>query len=196
MSGSGKLPREQRIEREKEAWELRLQGRSHSQIAEVLGVDRTTVTKLLQRVRKRKQAKTDGDVDQHRSEQIARYEKIYEESMTAWEASKQASKTAIRKKITGGKFAGEEESIKVEEAHGDPRFLATAMNSLAQLQKLVGVDTQPRPEDNQSKMSNLSAEDRAARLKEIISAGRDREKQKLLPNPIYVEKSEQDQLVQ
>ena len=198
MPRRGRVSKETARAHEQQAWELRREGRTHSQIAELMGLERTTVTKILQRVRKRVQSKLDSDVEQHRSEQIARYEKIYAEAMAAWELSKDSTKkTAVRKKVTGGKFEGEEESVKVEEERGDPRYLATAMNALASLQKLVGMDVQPKQEIvDSARVNSMSPEERSAKLQDIIAVARDRAGKRVPAPPVFIDKKENEQIVQ
>ena len=193
MPRTGRVTKEIARAREERAWELRLKGLSHAQIADHLSVERTTVTKILQRVRKRVQAKVDQDVDQHRSEMIAKYEKIYAEAMVAWEASKGQSKTAIQK--DSEKF-GKETSVKVEEEHGDSRYLQAAMGALKDLQKLVGLDIQPRLQEASAsaKINSLSAEERAMALQDLVNLAKDRSRKRI--SPVYVEIPKSAEIVQ
>jgi len=193
MPRTGRATKEIARAREERAWDLRLKGLSHARIADEIGVDRTTVTKILQRVRKRTQAKVDQDVDQHRSEMIAKYEKIYAEAMVAWEASKGQSKTATQK--DSEKF-GKETSVRIEEEHGDPRYLQAAMTAMKDLQKLVGTDVQPRLQEatQSAKINSLSAEERAMALQNLVSLAKDRRTKRVAS--VYVDQPEPVELIQ
>lgn len=153
-----KVPREVIRERERRAWELRQQGATHDRIALELGVDRTTVTKLLARLSQRYLATIQEEVGAVKGEQVAQLSYIYDEAMQAWSASKQASKVVGKrvKKVNAAKGGsdGEEVTTRVQDEDGDPRYLQTAMSALSDIRKILGADAPIKANVN----ANVTAE--------------------------------------
>ena len=186
----GRVSVEEARQHEARAWELRMIGYTHDRIAEELNMKRSSVTKILARVRKRVQSKLDSDVEQHHSEQIARLNRIYYEAMHAWENSKQTSKTVSKRRTGAGTVpvegeanlsGGQEEvTIKLQDEDGDPRYLTAAMAALSDLRKIQGLDMPVKiaQTDASGKDANaMSADERARRIQELLEKARARKKE-------------------
>lgn len=95
------VPKEVTIERERRAWGLRQQGWSHARIGRELGVDDSTVTKMLQRICKRALASLKDRVEEMKAEQTVQLDHIQDEAMQAWERSKKNAETdrAVTKRM-------------------------------------------------------------------------------------------------
>src|SRR5262245_46118950 len=109
--------------REIRAWEMKLEGKSNEAIAKELGVDRSTVSKMLTRVQKRETARLRERLDAERMRTQERLQEIWGEAMEAWERSKQAREVSRARTGPRGKSVCKE----VASRDGDPRVLAMAM---------------------------------------------------------------------
>ena len=165
MTGKGKVPREVAVERERRAWELRQKFWTHERIAAELGVDRSTVTKMLARISDRFWSSISGQIAAMKGDQVSQLMVIADEAMQAWESSKRPAKNA--KKVTrkrggsaGGHTAGagsahgsygrssgasggtddEETLMQSNDQNADPRYLASAMDALGDIRKIMGLD--------------------------------------------------------
>jgi DNA-binding CsgD family transcriptional regulator len=105
--------------RETEAWKLRAQGWTQQRIGDKLGIDQTTVSKLLARVADRRLKELRDKVDRQRGEQTDQLSHLLDEAMQAWELSQLDAHSGPA---------------------GDPKFLAEARALLADLRKLWGLD--------------------------------------------------------
>jgi hypothetical protein len=143
-----KVAREVTIARETRAWDLRQQGWTHERIAADLGVDRSTVTRILGRLSARYMAALAKDVDQVKGGQIAQLEYIADEAMQAWERSKAPGVTRTRKTVTLKNKTDEglvsvpavELTRRVEYQVGEATYLSTAMDALGAIRKILGAD--------------------------------------------------------
>lgn len=122
--------------REVEAWDLSSQGWTHKRIAEKLQVDRSTVTKILQRVSTKaaQNMLDEAIIEKMRQVELLRF--VIDESLQAWERSKEAAKVATKK--TSDK--GEEITQQAKEQDGDPRYLSEARAAMADIRKILGLD--------------------------------------------------------
>jgi DNA-binding MarR family transcriptional regulator len=123
--------------KEMRAFELRQQLWTHERIAKELGVERSTVTKMLQRIGKRYSEKLEAEVKRIRAEHTLQLEHMADEAMQAWSASKQPAKDAKRRKTAS---RGEVEESRVQTQNADPRFLAEARAALADIRDIWGAD--------------------------------------------------------
>lgn len=133
-------------QREEIAWRLAAKGYTHDKIAEELGVERSTVTKMLHRVEKRAVAKMDGEVKEEKVRQLAVLHVVQDEAMVAFEESKKPEQT-VEQKESGNSKGGDDDggkSIetkkKVTTKTGDPAYLDRAMEASTQIRKLLGLD--------------------------------------------------------
>ena len=133
----GRKPnREESLERETRAWELRQKLWTHERIAAELGVDRSTITKMLGRVWTRRNNTQQERIDAFREEHTAMLEHIADEAMQAWSASKAMKKDARRRKQAGKEY----EENRATSKDADPRFLTEARSALAEIRAVWGVD--------------------------------------------------------
>jgi hypothetical protein len=123
--------------RDKEAWDLCILGWTHKRIADKLLLERSTVTKILQRVSTKASQQLLKDSVAEKMRQVELLKFIVDECMQAWERSKQqaqkASKTVTEK--------GEERTTQSAEGQvGDVRYLAQAQSAMADIRKVLGLD--------------------------------------------------------
>jgi DNA-binding MarR family transcriptional regulator len=163
---------------EMRAFELRQQLWTHERIAKELGVERSTVTKMLKRINKRYSDKLEDEVKRIRAEHTLHLEHMADEAMQAWLASKQPAKDARRRKTVR---RGEEEENRVQTQNADPRFLAEARAALADIRDIWGADapsklapTDPTGEKEFGQDAGISDEQRAARIAALFDAARTR----------------------
>lgn len=147
MARTKRTDRERTLERETLVWEMRLRLMSHEKIAEELTqierkrnpdtkpIDRTTITKMLDRISKRKDAEMDRLVSVMRHEHTAMLEKMAHEAMEAFYASKQPAKDAQKLNQTG---RGTTEKSRVQTQNADPRFLTEARSTLKDIREIWG----------------------------------------------------------
>ena len=81
-------------EREQLAWKLRIKGWNQERIAQHLGIDQATVSRMLKRARTRLAAEYTAEKIEMIAEQADRLLHIVNEALDAWEASKQQPETA------------------------------------------------------------------------------------------------------
>lgn len=144
---TGGVPREVLRERERVSWDLRQRGWTHERISVELNLERSTVSKILNRVSKRYNDHIIEAMAEERATQVARLNLIVDESMRAWERSKAAKKLA-RKQQTGSSGSGtgspvrssEVVETRLEDRDGDPRYLDTAMKAMADIRRILGLD--------------------------------------------------------
>lgn len=138
-----KAPPQREVTRERElrAWKLRQQLWTHERIAADLGVERSTVTKMLMRTSQRYLDSVQGEVAALKGEQLTQLEHIADEAMQAWRASKQPRKEA-RKVTRKQSKRGDEEatSAQTKEQNGDWHHLEMARGALGDIRKLMGLD--------------------------------------------------------
>src|SRR5262245_13034931 len=106
--------------RELRAWDMKLEGKADGDIAAELGVERSTVTKMLGRVQKRETERLRERSDAERMRAQERLQELYGEAMEAWERSKQAREVSRARTGPRGKSVCRE----VASRDGDPRVLA------------------------------------------------------------------------
>lgn len=143
-STTGGVPRAVLRAREERAWELCLKLYTHERIANDLGVDRSTVSKILKRLSTRAIDKLDERIREEKVLQIEQLHHIADEAMLAWEASKGAKKSVSRRTHNSGRplppnlKAPEEMTVTSQDQDGDPRFLITAMKALQDIRAICG----------------------------------------------------------
>jgi DNA-binding CsgD family transcriptional regulator len=133
-------------QRENEVWDRRSKGWTHERIAAELGINRTTVSKIITRVLARLARQTNEMAELWKAEQRARLENQYDECMQRFEASKGRSLAVTRRRT--GPTAGQGQSNRAEETvtqHsedqvGDLRWLVEARATLADLRQLDGLN--------------------------------------------------------
>lgn len=142
---AGGIPKEVLAEREVQVWALRQKFFTHQRIADELGLERSTVTKMLQRITRRSLNALGDDIREKKVAQLEQLEYIADEAIQGWHRSKEAQKNVSRRTseksgrlVGGGKR--EETLIQTSDMDGDPRYLETAMRALAEIRKIAGID--------------------------------------------------------
>jgi hypothetical protein len=146
----GRVSVELSRKREQVAFDLAVKGLTETEIAEELdkqGLGKVTqqaVSKMLIRVENRMLREMSERVKAMKVRQTASLQKIHREAMAAWEQSKKPQKSLTTKLGPPGENG---EPGKVRESHstlrdqdGDPRYLDQAMQALADIRKIWGVD--------------------------------------------------------
>lgn len=119
--GKSFVPVEKTMSDENVAWQMRSKGETQQKIAEVLGINQATVSKMLSRARKVYHVNFVKNVKQVQCENIALYNGIISEAMTQW-----------KKSI--------DEPDYENAPHGNPEFLKTALKASERLAKALGTD--------------------------------------------------------
>lgn len=132
------------IEREKRAWELRCQGWSQIRIGVELGVDNSTICKILARLRARVLAQTASKAEAYKAEQHALCEHLIDEALQEWQRSKRNAVKATRQTDAGsgdGDVASKERTSRTDEVReGDVAYLDRALAAMERQAKLWGLD--------------------------------------------------------
>src|SRR5512138_4004152 len=85
--------KEQQKEREKLVWSMRMKGWTHEMIADELGLERSTITKMLGRLSLAASKELTDTLIEEKYAQLAQLRHVVAEAMEAWERSKQVDKT-------------------------------------------------------------------------------------------------------
>lgn len=144
----------QQRERERQVWAYRAEGMTHERIAELIGAERSTITKMLARLADRSLGELTEDISEEKMAQVSILRHIVDEAMQAWERSKNPEKTVTKRApVTeeGGRRrpAGRSDSYllsRVIDSDGDPRYLDQAMKALGEIRKILGLNA-PAPID-------------------------------------------------
>lgn len=130
--------------RELRAVELAIHGSSQHAIAAELHISQAAVSKLLKRADDRVLQELSDRIERQKVRHTQRLERLFSESMTAWEKSKEdATRRRQRKSGSddGTSIAGQTVAeVVVETQHGDPRYLESARKALTDLRKIWGLD--------------------------------------------------------
>jgi predicted transcriptional regulator len=138
------------------AWELDTAGYTQREIAAALQVSQPAVCKMLRRTADRLIAARQADQARQQVRLAARNDRIYRESLRAYERSQQNQTRRRQRQILGADGAATRSIIDadVRERDGDPRFLEQAGRALERAVTIHGLDRQPRrphpvpPEDS------------------------------------------------
>ena len=177
MRRNGGVTREVAREREARAWELSKQGLTESAIAKELGITQQAVSSILIKLQKRAMKSLDTLIIGEKVRQYEQLRYIAEEAMLAWERSKGPSRSITRHRQekqardSGGARDGLDKdgswakefpldvtdvvtdtTRKIEERDGDPRYLATALTSLGDIRRLLGLNAPIEVDHDWTKM--------------------------------------------
>lgn len=149
--GKPAVPKEVVAERERVAWDLRQQLWTHQRIADKLGVDRSTVTKMLGRLSAKANKRLAELVTDTKLAQVEQLAYIADEAIQAWHRSKDPQKQVGKRTVTPGGILGkgkaaEEMSISTVDQDGNAKYLDTARAALEDMRKLLGLDAPIRAE--------------------------------------------------
>lgn len=143
---------ERTAENERRAWELRLQGWTERRIGDELGVHRSTVGKMLQRMEKRLAAEFRDHAEEVKARQTGRLERLFEELVEQWRRSCEdgVTETTVEGRCQVDKTTGEivplptETRRTVSGQSGNPALLAQALKALADIRAIWGLDAPKR----------------------------------------------------
>lgn len=132
-------------ERREKVAELRLQGKTLSEIGAVVGVSKSVVHRDLQAIEAEWKAAALRDFDAAKAEQIARIQVLFRTYWDAWHASCQPSKSEHRKTARSGKGDGPgsermEVHISTKTHTGDPRYLDGVRWCITKICDLMGLN--------------------------------------------------------
>lgn len=106
--------------RERRVWELRMQFKTHQQIADELKLTRPAVTQILKRINARHRARHEAEVDAFKSEHVEQLSAIAEQAYGRWAAA-----TAHLSEKSLGR---------------DAQYLAEVRGALADIRQIMGVN--------------------------------------------------------
>lgn len=152
--------REDQLRIEAQVWAYRTQnGMTHARIAELTGMERSGVTRMLQRLSRRVTEKLNDEIVEERIAQLEVHRKIVDEAIQAWERSKNPARTVTQRTPTDGQQPEPQEEqpeqprrrgrprggsgytmIRAENQEGDPRYLSSAMDAMERIRKILGMD--------------------------------------------------------
>jgi predicted transcriptional regulator len=163
------------LERQRQAFDLRCKGWTDSRIAQHLGVSRQAVSKMLRRVDERALQKLGDKARRMMLQLTAQLEHLLDEAIQAWERSKENSKSMTKRsfvpregeKPTAAGEAGaadkegeakaqppagveiplDQVTMHQESSCGDTIYLDKAMEAIAQLRRVWGVDASNSEEE-------------------------------------------------
>lgn len=159
MPNPHRVPKEVTRERERRAWELRQQLWTHERIALELGVDHSTITKMLARIRQRMLVQLNVEVGSRVAEQVGQLDQIADQSYQAWIKSKEPEKE-VQKKVSKGKglrSGSEETSSRVSERGGDVRYLEMTVRALQDIRKILGIEAPVRQQNVSLTLDDLKS---------------------------------------
>jgi transcriptional regulator with XRE-family HTH domain len=125
--------KEARLAWEEKIWSLRCRGWTQREIASQLGVNQSSVWKVLRKLSRRIAQQMEASILERKAEQVAQLEQIAMEAMQGWERSKEAAHAVQERR-------GEEGISRTTSATGpcgDPAFLMAAIKALAEERKIL-----------------------------------------------------------
>jgi hypothetical protein len=126
-------------------------------IASMLAIDQATVSRCLQRVYRREQARLAGKVERKKVEQTEQLEWIVSEALRGWEHSKEPLRRVISK--SGGDDQGDDQEVReVVDRDPDPRFLHAAMAAMDAVRSLWGLDVMPASNPTAADIAEIAAD--------------------------------------
>jgi hypothetical protein len=120
---------------------LFLQGiRRQGELAQRLGVDRSTISRDLKVLNGRWKEAAVRDLDAAKGQELERIDLLEQQYWAAWERSKQGRETTTTEQVTGEDGDRTKAAIRKEEQHGDPRYLDGVQRCIEQRCKLLGLN--------------------------------------------------------
>lgn len=117
----------------------RLKGWTQHQIAEALGISQATVSGDLAEVHRRWEAEQVKKIEQYKTMELARIDKILAEAWTSWERSKEKRRERVTQRSTGEDGESTRRSVKTVDQLGDPRFLREIARCIEARCKILGL---------------------------------------------------------
>jgi hypothetical protein len=181
--------RQQRAQREEDAWKLRLRGRTEREIAQALGVSQASAHAMLDRVERRVLADAKALVFRIKARQHGRLEELYVEALAAYERSKEDAVRNLTEgtpTVTDGRPGVQTTKVR-REAHGrdgDPAWFGVLLAIHDRMVALWGLNApakvqqvrEPAAEEAMTDAALLvQAERELAEERRRLTAGRDEE---------------------
>lgn len=137
--------RQERLDREEQAWRLRLKGKTEREIATALGVSQPTVNAMLARVEQRVLADAKALVLRIKARQHGRLEELYVEALAAYERSKRQGGKTIAETIRATANptdapTGTKTRVEQFERDGDPAWLGVLLQIHDRIVALWGLN--------------------------------------------------------
>jgi hypothetical protein len=144
--------------REVKAWSLRARGWTETRIAVELGVNQSSVSRMLERIEARELARMSASVERTKVVHHAQLDHVIEESLDAWYRSKLPRKRAARKTSGEGDGGGGDEvqTTEVIERDGDTGYLYAAMQAMGAQRSLWGLDVAPALQEPAATVAELA----------------------------------------
>lgn len=127
-----------------------IENRPQFEVAKLLGVDRRTVSRRIERERKRLRAEFVGDEHERRLDATAQLKAVIRSAWQSFEKSKENAAKIVTKKTGEGTDAETEETRTTEAQAGDRAFLAEIRECVADIREIWGVDVQKDDQQNQN----------------------------------------------
>jgi hypothetical protein len=119
---------------------LFLQGtKRQGELAQKLGVDRSTISRDLKVLQDRWKEAGVRDLDVAKGQELERIDQLEREYWLAWERSKNSHETTTTEQTTAPGGDRTRAAIRKEEQHGDPRYLAGVQWCVEQRCKILGL---------------------------------------------------------
>jgi hypothetical protein len=120
---------------------LFLQGlKRQGELAQRLGVDRSTISRDLKVLNARWKEAAVRDLDAAKGQELERLDQLEREYWRAWEQSKQPHETTTKEQTTTAEGERLKAGIRKEEQYGDPRYLAGVQWCVDKRCQLLGLD--------------------------------------------------------
>lgn len=140
------------------AWSLRIRGWTQERIGHELGVDQGTISRWLAQVEREELARLRESVEAQKAHQSAVLDHILDESLQAWERSKQP-RSRVRKAQDGPTKLGEDGRpvgpgpdgqtvTEVTNRDGSVEYLDRALATLAHKRRLWGLDVAEKSQES------------------------------------------------
>jgi len=164
--------------------ELAVLGWTQQEIATEVHVSQAAVSKLLARADERALRELSARIERHKVRQTQRLERVFAESMRAWEQSKADTTRRRQRQSTGRGGTGASDmtvaEVVMQTHHGDPRYLDTARKAMADLRRIWGLDAPQQvavsPADPYAALTEAELLDRIAQqdmwLRQAAAVGR------------------------
>jgi hypothetical protein len=120
---------------------LFLQGiKRQGELAQRLGVNRSTISRDLRVLNVRWKEAAVRDLDAAKSQELERLDLLEQEYWAAWERSKQPHEMTTTEQTTDGDGERVKAALRKDDQHGDPRYLAGVERCIEQRCKLLGLN--------------------------------------------------------